>query len=185
MGSYHFVASFPGLETIQDKYDLKVIFPADYPNSIPKVFETAGKINRKPEYHTNADGSLCLGSDLNVLSVLKASADISYFFRSLVEPFLYSSSFRKKHGKFPYGELKHGEQGLIQDYEVMFRVSGKDAVLNVLRVLGKRKRVANKIQCPCGCGHRLGKCDFRYSLIKWRQIAKRRWYREHLRSRFE
>lgn len=185
IGNYHLNAKLLGFEAIRETYQLKVIFPGSYPNSIPKVFETGGKITRTIDYHTNSDGSLCLGSDLRVLSILKKSADISSFFKFLVDPFLYSVSYKIKHNCFPYGELKHGEQGLIQDYEVMFGVDGKKAVLQVLEILCKRKRVANKKYCPCGCGKRLSRCRYRFELDHWRQIGKRRWFKNHIEKRFE
>lgn len=184
-GTYHLNAQLPGFEVIRETFELKVIFPGSYPNSIPKVFETGGKIKRTAEFHTNNDGSLCLGSDLHVLSIQKKSADISSFFKLLVDPFLYSVRYKMNHKRFPYGELEHGEQGLIQDYEVIFGVVGKKAVLQVLEILSKRKRVANKKNCPCGCGIRLGRCNYRFKLAHWRLIGKRRWFKNHIEQRFD
>jgi len=59
------------------------------------------------------------------------------------------------------------------------RANGKAAVLQVLKALGMRKREANKLLYPCGCGNRLGKCCYRFSLMQWRCLERRCWFRKH------
>ncbi|WP_336432396.1 hypothetical protein [Providencia huashanensis] len=93
-------------------------------------------------------------------------------------------SHRVEFGNFPYGELEHGEKGLIDDYSQLFNVKGKISVLRALKALGLRKRDANKLPCPCSCGDRLGLCDSRFVLNEFRQVERRRWFREHLQDAF-
>lgn len=184
-GKYRLNASMHRCEAIDETFELKVTFPYDYPLSPPKVYETGGKLPNHIDFHKNTkDKSLCLSSSLRVISSIRHNPDIPAFFESLVDPFLYSIRYKTKHGKTPFGELDHGEDGLIQDYEIIFGLNGKKAILGMLMALSKRKRVANKLSCPCDCGRRLGKCDFRFKVNEYRSMAKRRWFKQHLKDDF-
>lgn len=179
-GGYYLDAQMEGFEHICDDFELRIRFSRRYPSELPKVFETAGKIPRNADHHVNGDGSLCLGSDIKLKSILIKDHRVCAFGSQILDPFLYSLSYKIRHGVFPYGELAHGEDGLIEDYENLFGVNGKSAVLGVISALGARKRVANKMRCPCGCHQRLGRCDFRFHIAQWRDLGRRRWFRQHL-----
>ena len=183
-GEYNVDAQMDGFNPIHQSYDLKIVFPEGYPKEIPTVTETKQTIPRNPDYHTYDDGSFCLGSGLKLKEILSETPNVSDFIGKILDPFLYSISYKLKYHEFPNGDLAHGEEGLIDDYERLFNVKGKRSVLRVLEALGKRKRVANKLRCACGCGKKLGACDFRVSLIKWRKLDKRRWFRDHLSQSF-
>ncbi len=183
-GEYDFKAQMRGYEVIAKTFSLKVIFPRAYPRKLPSVIDTSDFFPRDSKYHTYKDGSFCLGSDLKIKSILFRDQTASAFFRKIVDPFLYAVTYRITHNEFPFGELEHGEDGLIDDYEKLFEVKGKASVLKALEALGKRKREANKLACPCNCGLRLGRCDYRFFINKFRDIDRRRWFRSHLVERF-
>lgn len=183
-GEYHLRAQLEGSQLVDRIYYLKVIFPRDYPEKLPKVIDEEKYFPRNQEYHTYADGSFCLGSELRIKSTLGNDYSVSAFFERIIDRFSYAVTHRIEFGDFPYGELAHGEQGLIDDYSELFGVKGKSAVLLALKALGKRKREANKLCCPCGCGFRLGRCNFRFSLCAFRKIARRCWFRQHLKEYF-
>src|SRR5690606_4178864 len=165
-GEYDLHAQMAGFNAIRDSYKLKVSFLKEYPRSIPKVTESANRLPRDSAYHTYSDGSFCLGSEIHLKKILHKNSAITNFFDEILVPFLYSISYKLEYDIYPNGDLAHGEAGLVDDYECLLNVTGKSAVLKVLEILGKRKRVANKCPCPCGCGVRLGKCDFRFTLIR-------------------
>jgi len=183
-GSYKLNAQMDGFHPVDEAYDLIITFPNNFPKDLPIVIEEGGALPRSPDYHTYKDGSLCLGSDIKLKSVLSNAPDIPSFIKNILDPFLYSVTYKIKYDKFPNGELAHGEAGLIDDYELIFEVNGKVSVLRVLTALGKRKRDSNKITCPCDCGYRLGKCDYRFKLNQWRKLARRRWFKSHLSKSF-
>lgn len=179
-GQFSFCAAADGFREIRENLDLEVTFLKGYPKSIPVVAETSNKIPRIEKYHTYENGSFCLGSDIRLKSMLKKNLSIEDFFKLIVVPFLYSVFHKMKHGVFPIGDLYHGSRGLVQDYEQIFCVKGEASVIMALEALGKRKRVANKLPCPCMCGLRLGRCAFRHTLSNWRELDTRRWYRSYL-----
>jgi len=183
-GEYHLKAQLPGSQLVERTYRLRLVCPRDYPTKLPTVIDEEKYFPRDQEYHTYDDGSFCLGSEVRIKSLLIDDDSLSAFFEKIVDRFLYAVTHRIESGIFPYGELSHGQQGLIDDYGELFGLNGKPAVLLALKALGKRKREANKLTCPCGCGFRLGVCDFRFSLNVFRKIAKLRWFRKHIKEFF-
>ncbi|MEE1981394.1 ubiquitin-conjugating enzyme family protein [Shewanella xiamenensis] len=183
-GEYQLKAQLAGSQFIERTFSLRIVCPRDYPRALPVVYDTAGYFPRNQDFHTYSDGSFCLGSDLKIKSILRADSSLITFFEKIVVRFLYSVSHRVEFGNFPYGELEHGEKGLIDDYSQLLNVNGKTSVLRALKALALRKRVANKLPCPCGCGGRLGSCKYRFILNEFRQVERRRWFRDHLQQAF-
>ena len=182
-GEFHLKAQLAGSQFIERTFSLRIVCPSDYPRALPVVYDTAGYFPRNQDFHAYSDGSFCLGSDLKIKLILKTDSSLTTFFEKIVVRFLYSVSHRVEFGNFPYGELDHGEKGLIDDYSQLFNVNGKASVLRALKALGLRKRVANKLPCPC-CSYRLGSCKYRFFLNKFRQVERARWFRDHLQEAF-
>jgi hypothetical protein len=184
LGEYDLKAQLAGCQVIDKTYRLRFVCTNNYPRILPKVFDVGAYFPRSQDFHTYNDGEFCLGSELKIKGTIQKDQTITNFFSGVVDPFLYSVSHQIEFGVYPLGELSHGEPGLIEDYENIFGIKGKASVLLVLRALGKRKREANKLPCPCGCGLRLGRCIFRITLLPWRSIERRRWFRDHLKNSF-
>lgn len=183
-GTYELYAQFENGQIIDDVIDLKIVIPSSYPSDVPNVYDTSNKFPRTPDFHTYKDGSLCLTSEVRLIMACFDNSKFEGFFASIVEPCLFSIAYKVKFGSAPFGELEHGEDGLIDDYESLFGVNGKKSVMLALKALGLKYREANKLKCPCNCGLRLGRCSFRFRLKPMRRFAKRRWYREHLANHF-
>jgi hypothetical protein len=125
------------------------------------VMETGGRIPRDPDHHVFPSGFLCLGSYLRLMGVAQETSGLTGFFRATLVPFLYAFSHGEATGEyFLFGELSHGTDGLRNDYASMLGLEDPQAVDSALRLLGMKKRDANKEECPCGCGRRLGVCSF-------------------------
>jgi hypothetical protein len=181
-GSFSFSAKSINTDIISDTYRIKIIVPFAFPKEVPIVIET-GKIPRNGNFHVNPDGTLCMGSPLRLLQKLSKKPTLSGFAESCLVPYLYAVSYKLKHGGgFIFSELKHGTPGIIEDYQNLFGLQNKEQVIQALELLGKKQRSANKGLCPCGCGNRLGKCQFRFKLKKYKNIAKRLWFREHIKE---
>ena len=176
VGDLTFCSKLDGFEQITDSYSVEIQIPQVFPREAPRVFERGGRI---PEsFHTNPDGTLCLGAPIRILLMLRDNPTLIGFVNSCVVPFLYGHSYLEQNGVLPQGELTHGESGLIQDYMTLFGVKNEVVCSRLLKLLGKKKRVANKYPCPCGSGRRVGKChnDILNSL---RKIGSRTWLRKH------
>ena len=178
-GKYDFAAN--PYDPIVDFYDLQIIVTDNFPNEVPAVYETAGRIPRKADYHINDDGTLCLGSRLRVLWILSKFPTLMGFAEKCLTPYLYAISYKFKYGgSLPFGELAHGTPGELSDYADLFGLENEKQVRMVIQYLGMKKRRANKLPCPCGCGHRLGKCRFNWRIRQFRQLAERGYFRSLL-----
>jgi hypothetical protein len=173
-GSFNFVADYQGTQ-IADFYELRIIVPRHFPKVIPTVFETAGRIPR--EFHKLDDGSLCLGSRLSLHLLAANVRTVAGFVRAAVIPYLYGYSYLKTHGELPYGDLRHGTAGLVDDYKRIYRVSDSYAAKQLIRLTGYQKRKANRQSCPCGSGLRVGKCHHAI-LNHLRPKLGRLWFRD-------
>jgi len=159
-----------GANPIASSYELLIEVPKDFPNGLPKVFETDNEIPREPSYHVNADGSICLATPLRMLRFLKREPSLDRFVEQFVLPYLYGVALKTRHGgEMPFGELPHGSDGLLEDYKNLFGVKDDQSVVRYLECLTLNKRRANRLWCPCGCGRRLGQCSTRWSLNQMRE----------------
>ena len=156
LGQINFIATAPGLEIITDSYSISIAVPASFPRDAPRVWDKGQRID--PKYHRLTDGSFCLGSPASLRLLLAQQPTLLAFIEQCVIPYLYGYSFFEKHRRPPFGELAHGDRGLIDDFKRLFGLATADACADMLSLIGMKKRVANKQPCPCNSGLRLGKC---------------------------
>ncbi len=178
VGAFRFSAASDKYPTITDTFQLRISVPLAFPRELPQVYETGGRIPSCGEYHVNRDGSLCLGSRFRLLWKLSKAPNLLSYAENCIVPYLYAVSHKLTYGGLlPFGELPHGQSGELADCAELFRVKSAHQVQLVLRYLGMKKRRANKLECPCQCGRRLGKCHFNQRLREFRNIASRNWFR--------
>ena len=176
-GKFRFEATFLGKSPVRDSYCLVIKVPDGFPKEVPSVFETGRRIPHDGKHHVNPDGSLCLGSPLRLKWVLHKDPSLIGFAEKCIVPYLYSMSRHLLHGEpFVFDELAHGYEGEINDYCSLFGLKALEQVLPILSLLAIKKRCANKKQCPCGCGLRLGKCRLHFRLNEFRRIESRFYY---------
>lgn len=150
--------------TLVDKeFSLKIVVPATYPDDLPIVYELErdALIPTSPEYHKNDDSSLCLGSPLALFTQLSQNASLVSFAQTCIIPHLVSAILKKEKGiSFKQGELKHYNEGLEEDIAERIGIRfSLDSARQIFSLLGKKKRIANRDDCPCGKGKKLGACS--------------------------
>lgn len=179
-GVFSFSAMPKGKRSITDSYQIKITVPDEFPHAIPTITEMTRKIPRDGKHHVNPDGSLCMGSPLRLLQKISENPNLVGFSENCLVPYLYGVSYKLQIGEeFPFGELPHGEKGILDDYLILFGLKTTGQVKQALILLGMKERIANKQSCPCDCGQRLGKCSFRHKLNQYRKLATRSWFRDH------
>ena len=181
-GHYEIKAQLPVTARIEETFRLKIIIPPRFPKAIPQVYELDGKIPKESKYHVFENGQLCMGAPLRLKTILSEEPNLLTFSEKILTPYLYSFCHKIKYGRYPYGELAHNAPGLVEDYKALFKVHDKEGVLRALEALSKSPRVANKLPCPCGCSQRLGKCNYRFFLSRFRNVEKRRETKETLQK---
>ncbi|TCZ71456.1 hypothetical protein E0485_22660 [Paenibacillus albiflavus] len=153
VGDLPFSATYNGNSPIIDQYKIKILLPKDYPKSPPKLMEFGGRIPKS--FHTNPDGTLCLGAPLEVR--MKFNGNLLSYVKELVIPYLYSYSYYEKYGDMPFGELSHGGRGILESYQELFVLTSSECVLDLLEILATGK-FRGHLDCPCGSRMKLRKC---------------------------
>lgn len=176
-GELRFRVTGPSGDTIEDSYEVELRVPLDFPRGTPTARETGGRI--APTFHKLKGGLLCLGAPTDLRIRLVTSPTLLTFVERIVIPYLFGHTYYQAHGKMPFDELEHGKAGLLQHYATLFGVPGPATARGFVRVTSLRRRVANKLPCPCGSRRRLGRCHHR-RVNRLRQLLGRAWFREEL-----
>lgn len=171
-GQFEFTAQASGMDVVSDSFEIEIVVPPDFPESVPVIKELGERIPRRDDNHLNCAGELCLGSPLRLLVMLSEEPTLTGFAEKCIIPYLFATSRRlATGGEFAFGELEHGPDGLLQDYALLFGVDSPVKAMGVLRILALKKRVGNKRHCPCGCGRRVTKCKLHKKLVAMRTLA--------------
>ena len=153
-GSLGFQAERDG-KVVEAEYDVEIAIPDDYPQSPPAVRETGGKITKN--FHTNLDGTLCLGAPLDVRTRFSQRPALVEYLTGQVVPVFFSHAYSELYGDLPFGELRHGGAGLLDYYKGLWGVNQDLAVLGFLRILADDDYKGH-VPCPCGSGLILRRC---------------------------
>lgn len=140
---------------ITDSYEVRIHVTRDYPQEMPTVLEIGGRIPK--EFHRNSDGSLCLASRVQARLTFETEKTLLGFIRNLIVPFLYSYSYFERFGTMPFGELKHGGEGLLEDYMVRFKIRSPRTTMLLVAILAE-KSYRGHHACPCQNGEILRRC---------------------------
>lgn len=176
-GPLTFRAIGPNAVELEDTYDVEISVPTGFPKALASARELGGRIPQS--FHHFDDGHLCLGAPTEVLLKQLQAPSIVAFVDDLLIPYLFGYSYFKNHGCMPFGELEHGVVGLLQHFASLFGASDRHSALHFVRLAALRKRFANKWQCPCGSGRRLGRChNQRVNTI--RSLLGHKWFKQQL-----
>lgn len=183
VGQFGFELTPPGKPAISDTYSLRLQIPLGNPDALLGVYEEGGRLRRDPDEHINDDGSFCLGSPLRLRLLMRESVGLVAFLERCLVPFLYAATWRSQgNAGYPFGELPHYGRGLTEDYGALLGIPGHRPVAIALALLSARRRVANKRDCACGSGKRLGTCRCRHRLNALRVLAPCSFWRGTLRE---
>lgn len=162
---------------VHERFEVRIKVPASFPRELPQAWELGGRIPVR--YHTNlGDKTLCLGSPLRLFIELRAEPTLLGFVNRCLLPYFFNFVVGKRTGTLPFGELAHGTRGLLAEYRQLLGAKTASVTLALFRLLGMKKRIANKRHCPCGSGRRVGRCHNRH-LNPLRRVRPRSWFSSH------
>lgn len=154
-GIYHFEGNYNEIYYKQD-YLLKVKVFLSFPIDLPQVYSCDNYFNNYP--HLNPDKSFCLGVLLDNYLKLQHNPTIICFFSLLVDPYLYSFEYLKEFGVMPFGERKHGVDGVFEFYREYFKEDDILKCIKLLQFIVKNDRYRGHHLCPCGSNLITRKC---------------------------
>ena len=155
-GTLLFEAEPEGFASITDSFEITMRIPDVYPDNLPRITETGGKIDSDYE-HVFTNGTLCLGVPIEMRRIFGQEPTLLGFVNRLVIPYLYGYCHWKKYGAHPFGERKHGGEGIVQYYKEKLGLDDEFTALTIIRFLiehGYRRHE----RCPCGSGRKILKC---------------------------
>jgi hypothetical protein len=145
-------------EVFEDYFSLEIVVPNGFPEDIPIVKSTDGRIranNYKGHVYTN--GQLCLELSTAIIAFLQGNPSLLAFLIKYLDTYLCGFLFYQKRKYLPFGEHKHGVDGLLDYYCELFETTDIKLAYSLLFCLC-RENLKGHIQCPCQSGKRYRDC---------------------------
>ena len=151
--------SFPVMydNKILDRFSIEIKIPRNYPEAVPIVFETEGRIPRVADRHMNEKGEACLFLPDERWEAWPRGSSFLSFLQGPVHNFFLGQSLVEQGGEWPFGQWGHGLLGIFEYYSQIFETKDVDIIINYLDCLSNPK-IKGHWDCPCGSGKRLRDC---------------------------
>jgi len=154
-GILEFWSSYHDKE-IEDAYNIEILIPDDYPETVPRSRSVDGKVPK--EFHTYRENmTFCTGAPLREKFIFFENPVLISYIEKLLIPYLFSYSCLLKYGELPYGELRHGAPGILEFYKKLFDVEDDLVALAMMSFLADYKYKGH-YSCPCGSKDKLRDC---------------------------
>lgn len=147
--------------TTVDRYEIRVYFFDGFPIIEPNVFEDGGRIPKIASRHifpSNGKCCLCVWEDW---LISENDLSVGCFLDNVLRTYFLSQTIFEKEGVFPFGELDHDLEGLLQAYS---KAVGAPQNLKALRrwlalLIDPSQKASWLCSCPdrksvmkCNCG---------------------------------
>ncbi len=165
-----------------DRYSVEIVLLADYPDAVPHVWETAGKIPRNADHHINEGGEACLFIPDEQWRIYPPGTTFLEFLNGPVRNFFLGQSIFRRTAKWPFGQRDHGAVGIRKYYGELLGTDELAVILGYLECLS-RPTAKGHWPCPCKSGKRIREChrdqinDLRVKIPS--NVAEKSWARLH------
>lgn len=139
-----------------EKFEISVVLDNSFPRSFPVIYETGGRIPRKPWNHMYEDGRCCLCTEMEQRRFFPVDAHISEYFTKLVIPFFENRLHYEITGKY-IKERRHGVQGIYDSYKDAFKTEDPKFVLKMMKALASGNLKGHH-PCECESGKKRRNC---------------------------
>lgn len=141
-----------------DRYSVEIVLLADYPNTVPLVWETGGKIPRHADHHVNKEtGEVCLFVPDEGWKIYPPGTTFLEFLNGPVRNFFLGQSVFRRTGEWPFGQRRHGPAGILEYYAELLGIDEATVILAYLECLS-RPTLKGHWPCPCKSGKRIRDC---------------------------
>lgn len=122
--------------------------------TLPKVIEISKKVD--PKYHRYSNGTLCLGSSIELWQSYSTNHSIIKYIDDFIKPYFFRYCCMQEYGSFPIGEYSH-KTGVLESYMDLLGTFKKGQIILMLDFYLKEK---NEL-CPCGSSKRFKECHYK------------------------
>lgn len=141
-----------------DRYSIEIELPRDYPESLPIVRETGGRIPYAPDRHmNNEDGTACVILPDERWRLWPTGSGLITYLNGPLRNFFIGQSVVDTGAPWPFGEWGHGAKGIFEYYSTLLKTDDVDVIAGFVELLA-RKKTKGHWPCPCGSGKRLRDC---------------------------
>lgn len=140
------------------EYEIRIVLPDDYPVSVPRVFEIGGAIPWSADFHINSDdGSACLFVQPERHEQWPLGSGMMKFLEGPVKAFFFSQAYHELSGLWPFGEWRHGDNGILQYYADRLNERRLNILIDLLET-SLLPKIYRQWKCPCSSGKRTKYC---------------------------
>lgn len=174
-GEIEFSRTFNGI-LIEDNYDILICLYPDYPESLPIVLETAGRIPQG--FHKFNQGNLCLGALTEIKLLFRRNPRLLYYVDVFLVDYLFSYSYFSKYNRMPYGERSH-KKGTLESYMDQLQVTDTKVIRAFLKLLsGDQSKYHGANPCLCNSGRKGADCHGKVILDLFKEHIPRDFQRD-------
>lgn len=151
-----------------DRFAVEIVFPDDYPKSLPTLSEIGRRIPHTEERHVNSrDGSACILVPEEWL-VRAPDESFSSYLDGPVRNYFLSQMLVEQGKPWPYGERSHGKAGVVESFGEILGTDDPQLMKRHLAYL-VTDRIKGHWLCTCQSGKRLRDCH----LERMRELQRR------------
>ena len=140
-----------------DSYAVKIEPTEGYPFRFPRVIETGGRLPVNIDWHVYPDGYCCLMSPPEQILKCKNGVALLGFIENHVKPYFFAQKHRELYG-FYLKERSHGDDGIIEFFEDIFRTKDLFVIARGLMFIKNRQEPSRTGKCFCGGSQKYRKC---------------------------
>lgn len=140
-----------------DQFEVSVLLREGFPKTEPIVYETSGRIPRVSVRHINGDGSCCFGV-WEAWSSQQSEVTFERFLNGPLRDFFFGQHYFEQFNKWPFGEYKHGKDGILESYGEVLNCKPRAKEIGYLLRLFSKSWPRGHWPCPCGSHKRLRYC---------------------------
>lgn len=141
--------------TLKNAYNVEIIIPLN-DTDLPIIRDVGNAVDFSYP-HRYSDGGLCLETDTTIRMHFIENFILTSWMIEYVEPYFFSYEFYTRFGYFPFGERKHGIDGMLQAYQDLFN-EPDISITCKLMLYASSQKYRGHVFCPCGSGKRVRKC---------------------------
>jgi len=151
---------------VLDRYSLEIEFPPGYPDSLPIVRETEGRIPRTKDFHIiDKTGVACLFVPDERSWIWPPGSSFLQFLNGPVYSFFLGQALVQLGQPWPFGQRSHGNKGILEFYTEKLQTTDTSTIVRYLDCLAKAQ-LKTYWECPCGSGRMIRECHSQLQDLK-------------------
>ncbi len=144
---------------VLESYKIRIVFPDDFPKSVPLVFEIEEKIPRSRDRHMSEslNWAACLFVSCARWEIWPVGAPFGQFLNGPVRQFFLAQTYYEEFKKWPWVDYRHETEGQLQYFEEKLGTTKLDHILEFIEIVLKEK-TPRSTKCFCNSGRKAFEC---------------------------